>query len=299
MIPAESETVVTLNQKRAEALRAAYNTPPKDKAAWSKQAEAMREGIWEVFGGEPASNAPEVRTVNTFEWDGCHVETLAITTEPGMAVAALFLKPENAREKAPAAVFLGETDKQEVRGDARVAGLMKDGYCVLALDPRGMGETRGSYKENQIVSNSVHLGRPLFAQRVWDVLQAARYLESRRDIDSERLRCIGKGPSALLTLFAAALGTPFTALEAINPLASFRYFIENDQPQPLWLCVPNILNVADVAQVAALAAPAELHIVKPVGYGKEPIEAGSARVEFAFIEQVYALEELGEHFRLR
>ena len=298
MIPADSETVVTLNQKRADKFREAYNTPPKDEAAWSKQAETMRESIWEVFGGRPNDFVPKARTVDTFDWGDCSVQTVAITTEPGMEVAALFLRPKAVRDKAPCAVYLGEKDKQEVRGEARVETLLKEGWCVLALDPRGMGETLGSYPENQIVSNSVHLGRSLFAQRVWDVLQAARYLETRGDVDTAQLQCTGRGPSGVLALFAAALGGQFTAVEAVNPLASFRYFIENDQPQPLWLCVPNILKIADVAQAAALAAPAQVSIIKAVGYGNQPLEPEIARSEFAFAEKVYEMNDAEGGFRV-
>lgn len=299
MLPADSETVVTLNQKRAEELRAVYTSPPTDKKAWAEQAKNMRAAIWEVFGGRPDAFAPQARTVKAFDWNGCSIETLAITTEPEIEVAAWFLRPESASPKAPTALYIGEKDKEEVRGDPRLRTLLESGWCVLALDPRGMGETRGSYPENQIVSNSVHLGRPLFGQRVWDVLQAARYLEGRPDVDAARLRCIGIGPSATLALYAAALGGGFAELEATKPLASFRYFIENDQPQPLWLCVPNVLKVADVAQAAALAVPAQVTISEPVGYGNQPLEAETAQSEFAFAESVYGLENARERYSVK
>ncbi len=297
-IPAESETVVTLNRKRAEALRAAYNTPPGDNAAWEEQADALRNAIWEVFGGRPAESAPETRTAGTFDWDGRRVETLAIATEPGIEVAALLLQPATASGKAPAALYLGG-NKLEVRDDVRARKLLDEGWRVLALDARGMGETMGSYPENQIVSDSVHLGRPLFAQRVWDVLQAARYLQSRADVDAARLRCIGNGPSAVLALFAAALGGGFEHVDAVKPLGSFRFFIENDQPQPLWLCVPDILKAADVAQAAALAAPAWVAIVEAVGYGNQPLGVDAASSEFAFSRKVYEVMGIAERFDVR
>lgn len=298
-IPADSETVVTLNRKRAEALRAACSTPPTDEAGWTQQAGTMREALWDVFGGRPAGVAPEARTLDTFEWNGLRVETLAITTEPGMTVAALLLRSATAEGQAPAAIFLGESDKQEVRGDVRAQKLLEEGWCVLALDTRGMGETIGKYPQNQIVSNGVHLGRSLFAQRVWDVLQAGRYLATRSDVAADRLRCVGLGPSAVLALYAAALGDGFEEVEAVRPLASYRFFIENDQPQPLWLCVPNILKVADVAQAAALAAPSSVTIVEAVGYGNAPLDATAAQSEFAFAEAVHKLVGTPGRFTVR
>jgi len=259
----------------------------------------MREALWGVFGGRPADFAPEARTLDTFDWNGRRVETLAIATEPGMTVAALLLRSAALEGKAPVAIFLGENDKQEVRGDARAQKLLDEGWCVLALDTRGMGETMGKYPQNQIVSNGVHLGRPLFAQRVWDVLQAARYLATRSDVEAGRTRCVGLGPSAVLALYAAALDDVFEEVEAVRPLASYRFFIENEQPQPLWLCVPNILKAADVAQAAALAAPASVTIAEAVGYGNAPLDTSAAREEFAFAENVYKTVGAAARFTVR
>jgi len=106
-IPRDSETVVTLNRARAEELRAGHVGP-----------EALPEALWKCFGGRPAEYAPEARELGSFDWEGMRVTRLALTTEPGMEVAALLLRREGASEAGPATVYLGAADKAELREDA-------------------------------------------------------------------------------------------------------------------------------------------------------------------------------------
>ncbi|MBN2309472.1 MAG: acetylxylan esterase [Candidatus Hydrogenedentes bacterium] len=286
-IPAESETVVTLNRKLAEQFRQTYAEPPERRRQWKKQSRALRDAIWDVFGGRPEPAAPTARSVASFQWDGRRVETLALSTEADMEIAAVLVRPAQGDAPCPAVVYLHDSDKAQLRTDPQMAALLDAGWAVLGIDPRGLGET--AVHENHVTSDSICLGRSIFAQRVWDVIQAAEYLAARDDIDSGRIRCYGVGSGGLLALFAAALDAPFEAVAASTPLASYRFFLEDSQPQPISLCVPNILKVADVAQAAALAAPRPLYIHQPLGYGRNPLTADEAGEEFAFPREVYAL----------
>ena len=141
---------------------------------------------------------------------------------------------------------------------------------MLALDPRGMGETAAGFKENHLVSNGVLLGRPVFAQRMWDVMQAAAWLARQEGVDPARVMAFGREGGGLLAVCAAALGAPLEKVHADRMLARYTYFFENDQPQPIWLCVPDILEVTDIPAVAGLLGE-RLLLNEPVGYGKTPL----------------------------
>lgn len=286
-LPEDAETVVTLNRARAGELRAAYATPSADAAAWQTESARLQTALWDVFGGEPAAFEPTGTETEAFEWEGCRVTPVRLTTEPGMEIAAFLLRPANAPERAPAVVYEHETDKSQLRNDPVARELLGQGAMLLAIDPRGLGET--FVHENHLTSDSVCLGRHIFAQRMWDLMQAARYLAARADIDPARIAFYGRGPGGLLGVFAAALGAPFHAVAASKPLASLRYFIENDQPQPIWLAVPNLLKAADVAQAVALYAPRPVLIEAPLGYGLQALDGEVAAQEFAWTKQVFAL----------
>jgi cephalosporin-C deacetylase-like acetyl esterase len=293
-VPADSETVVTLNRKLADEQRKTYADPPSTAEAWESRAAAWRNEIWSILGAEPAAFTPAAKQTKTFSWEGIEVEALAVATEPGMEVAALLLKPADASGPCPAVVFMHERGKENAKDDPVVLKLLASGTAVLALDPRGTGETE--VHENHLTSDSICLGRPIFGQQVWDVMQAARYLGGRADTDGARVACHGRESGALLALYAAALGAPVERVVAERPLASYRFFLEDSQPQPISLCVPNILKVADVAQIAALAAPRQVTVLDAVGYGKQPLDVGAVQEELAFAAEVYRVCGVAEGF---
>ena len=124
---------------------------------------------------------------------------------------------------------------------------------------------------------------------VWDLLQYRRFLASRNDVDGAAISVHGVDAGALIALYAAALEPGFLAIQADNLLASYRYYLENDQPQPLSLCVPGVLEVIDIPQVAALAAPTPLTVTGLVGFGRETLAGGQS--DWAYAQQVYGLLE--------
>lgn len=286
-MPAGYETVVTLNRKCADEFRSKYPQAPTSAEAWKQRADAWRDEVWACFGGRPDAFTPTAKRVRTFAWDGHKVEVLRLTTEPGMEIPAVLVLPKNATKPCPACVVLGLEDKSHMESDRRVRSMLADGSAVLAIDPRGLGEVH--CHENHLTSDSVCLGRHIFAQRVWDVMQAVSYVSSRDDIDGGRIRCDGRNACGLHGLFAAVLGAPLASVELAAPPASFRYFLEDDQSQPIWLAVPNLLKVIDVAQVVALAAPRPVTLNGPVGYAKKPLRRQQLGDEFAFAAKVYDL----------
>ncbi len=292
-MPEDELTMVDLNRQRADALRVGYATPPDNADIWAQQAMAWRDALWEQLGGRPEDSAPKAQVIREFSWDAIQVEALSLEVEPGMSIAALTLTPPGATESADALLYLHDAGKAEARQDPLVRLLLDAGTTVLAIDPRGLGETQ--VHENHLTSDSICLGRPIFAQRAWDTLQAARYLKTRT---SGPIACYGYGACGLTAVFAAGLGAPIDRLLAERPLASFRFFLENDQPQPIWLSIPGMLETADVAQVAALAAPAALCLADAVGFGLKPLAPEQALEEFAFTQAAYALRQEGERFVL-
>ena len=291
-MPEGAETVVTLNQKRAEAFIAAYSNPPADKEAWMARAPEWREELWTVLGGKPAAYTPQIGLRRSFEQDGLHVETVSLEVEPGMEVGAVFARPIAQDTPRPATIFLGgHDDKQGAVLSGYAAEAAKIGP-VLVLDVRGMGE---SFKhQNHLTSDSIVLGRPLFGQQVWDLIQARRYLATRSDVVADQITVHGVESGGLIALVAAALSPDYIAVEVQEVLASYRYFLENDQPQPIALCVPGVLEVIDIPQVAALVAPIPLKVDGLIGFGKTRIEG--TENPWAYVETVYGLQGAGPSF---
>ncbi|GMV93887.1 MAG: hypothetical protein AMXMBFR82_36650 [Candidatus Hydrogenedentota bacterium] len=296
-MPEGHETVVTLNRAEADRQRTAYATPPDSAAVWNERAPAWREEVWEVLGGRPDPFVPTARVVNQFESDGLHVEVLAITTEPGMEMGAVFARKADATGAIPASVFIGgHDDKRAAVLDGYATGVVNGGAAVLVLDPRATGEA--FWHENHITSTAICLGRPLFAQQVWDVLQAGRYLGTREDVTADTVTCHGVDTGGLMAIYAAALDDVFAGIHVEDVLTSYRFFLEDAQPQSITLCVPNVLKTIDIPQLVALAAPTPINIVSAVGYEAAPLDAAALRDEFAFASQVFHLEGAQDAMRI-
>ncbi len=284
-MPEGAETVVTLNRQLAEGFIANYNTPPENKEAWEGRAPQWREEVWAVLGGKPESFKAARRFSKPFEQDGLYVENIVIAVEDKMEVGAIFARPIDQEGAKPATIFIGgHDDKQAAVLTGYAAEAVRTGP-VLILDPRGTG---WSYNHtNHLTSDSIVLGRPLFAQQVWDVMQARSYLAERDDVDGARISLHGDGQGGLLALYAAALDGDIAQVEATNVLASYRYFLEDEQPQPIALCVPNVLKVIDIPQVAALVAPRPLAVSGVVGYGLAGLSSEDAARDWAFTTAAY------------
>ncbi len=264
--PEGARSYAELIRGEAERLIASY--PPVDKA--------LRERLWDTLGGRPAAPQPTARELGKFEWQGHQVERLAIPTEvsPPLEVPALLIHPKQAAAKAPAVIFLDDGGKAAARVSPVVRGLLEKGHVVLALEPRALGE--GAVKLNHVASDAVLLGRPLLAQQAWDVLCAARYLKSRRDLGSEGVAILARGAVGLIAGVAGALSDDLSAGAIVGALASYALGIEDPPSQPLWAYAANMLKVADVPQLLVLWAPRPLLWADPVGSGRRPLASGEA-----------------------
>ncbi|MBL7646234.1 MAG: acetylxylan esterase [Candidatus Hydrogenedentes bacterium] len=294
-MPEGAETVITLNQQLAREQIGTYAAAPSDSKAWELRAPQWREELWAIMGGRPKPFEPTARTVNIFEWEGLRVEVLALMVEPGFEIGATLATPVDGAASDVASLFVGGFESRGAAlRDGRAAAAARNG-TVLVIDPRGSGESARNL--NQLVSGGIVMGRALFAQQVWDVVQAARWL-SHRNGAQVTVQANGEGDGALLALYAAALEAPFERLELQNLLASYRYYLENDQPQSILLSLPSVLDVADVPQIIALAVAAPIHIDGLIGFGKARLAGELSERELAYPRAVAALTGRQEGLKL-
>lgn len=292
--PADAETVVTLNRALAEKLTGVYARPPRTGRVWHDTAQQMRRSLWDVLGGKPEPFATRMTRHGSFTWHGSQVDKVSYATEPGLEVPALLLRSQRAASSGTAVLFVDENHKTAVREEVWLAEALAAGALVCALDPRGLGEVH--CHANHLASDCIHLGRPLFGQQLWDVLQVARRLVKEAGVD--RVVCFGRSAAGLLALFAGALGDDVTAVVAAGSLASYEYALENSQPQPLFVFTPNLLKVADVPQVIALCAPKPTVIWNAVGYGRKPLPRAAVATEFEFARRVFELSRAADRLHV-
>src|SRR5207247_8014082 len=99
-------------------------------------------------------------------------------------------------------------------------------------------------------------GRPAAAMAARDVIAAVDYLSRRRDVDMRRIAVTGAGTAGVVALLAAAWDQRIGAVIADCRGTTYR---DGGEGLPL---LPGILQVADVPQIASLAAPRPLWLAR-------------------------------------
>ncbi|NQT40805.1 MAG: hypothetical protein HQ581_25140, partial [Planctomycetes bacterium] len=191
----------------------------------SDSATALAE-VRRLTGIRPLSDLPEMKheVAGRIEREGYRIEKLILRPEPGIVLPALAFVPE--KPTGQAELYLHEGGKHvDAQPGGAIEALVRAGRLVLAVDLRGVGETRGSGNgkyaqylgpEWQDTSLAYMLGTSYLAMRAEDVLQCGRFLA--RYLPGEKpnevhLTSFGRtGPAAL---HAAALEPELFATASI------------------------------------------------------------------------------------
>jgi cephalosporin-C deacetylase-like acetyl esterase len=298
------ETVVTLNQKRAEKL------VPK-RAEWSSQAqlESYRKEIQkearQLSGMATAADSASVRTVpmNTFgviERSGYRIEKLIYESEPGIKVPALLFVPKAPEERKPAVIYVhGRGKAAEAGTGGDVEQLVRAGHIVLSIDARGMGETRqlpdrddffryfGVYES---AMTALLMGKPLVGMRAVDIQRGVDLLSGRSDVDLQRISAFGREKGAVPTLFAALLDARIKKLALEGMLVSYQSVVRHKIHREVFEdVIVGVLKSFDLPDLVAAMSPRPVWIVNgtdPLGHH---IDQGDLHTQYAIAQKSFRL----------
>lgn len=206
------EVLAAMHRERMVALLQSYaELQPAERAArfgkhWAK-----------LLGNiDPVAN-PKVTEGKAEEVPGGTLARFALEVEPGIVIPLLLLTPKAAKGPVPAVVMVSSTGKQDFLAfDDEIAALLKSGIAVCLPDVRGTGETRpgtsaerGSSRTSVSQTNLI-LGQPVIGSQLRDLRTVIRWLQSRKEIDKQKLAVCGVAFSMLNTK-ATKLTVPLDA----------------------------------------------------------------------------------------
>jgi len=254
------KTVRTLAREWAETALAALPEPGK------ADADDLRDDLAELLN-PPKAAEPTLTDAGEFESEGLHIRRFVLSVQEGIELPAFLAAGE---KDAPAVVIAdAASDPQSARQLLKAAHAV--GLSALYVSPRGHGETTAS--EHVICTDDILLGNSILGQRALDLAQAARALRELPEADDAPVGLLALGPQAgLYGLFSQALWHEFDAVAAGPMPGSYMDSFESEMPQAA--IVPNILSVADIPHVAALAAhrPLLAQWTGERGYAARPME---------------------------
>ena len=191
--------------------------------------------------------------------------------------------------------------------------LARKGNLVVAVDVRGIGETRPLHPasttcnefgqlfdlETAMSYMTWFMDQSLLGMRVQDVSRSVDYVTSRPDADTEHLHVIGKGMGGLWCLYAAALDPRIRSLISVQSLLSYRSLTEVDRYKyGADVFVPDVLLHFDLPQVAAAVTGRSLTLIQPLGAMKNPVEADTAEQAYAWTRAAYQAAGFRNLFRI-
>ena len=273
--------------------------------------DRLREKVTELIGGFPRERVPlDAVQIEVREFPTYVRETLTFTSRPGVEVLAYVLRPANVEGPLATVVCVpghGNGVDEIVGIDSGAADGAGDGYqrnfalqaveqglAVVAIEPMAFGHRRDPVTREQgratacepAAGAALLLGETMIGWRVWDVMRAIDYIETRPDLDARRVGCVGISGGGTCALFAAALDQRIRCTYLSGCLSTFRASIMS-----LAHCidnyVPGILNWAEMYDVAGLIAPRPLFSEAGTRDPIFPVDA--SQESFRLVKHIYAI----------
>ncbi len=172
-------------------------TEPLGPAAWQASLAQRRERWREMLGLSPLPPREDlVATVTgTLERGDYVVEKLHFQSLPGAYVFGNLYRPAKPTGRLPAVLYLCGHSLGKVNPpyQANPRWVAQHGYVALVLDPIQLGESQGlhhgTYREERWDWQS--RGYTPAGTEVWNAMRALDYLETRDDVDPQRLGVTG------------------------------------------------------------------------------------------------------------
>ncbi len=246
------ETVRTINF--AEARRLAAVRPP-----------VTLDSVKSALGWQSLPPVPPARKINEETRDGIRIEKLELTVEGGLPIPVLLFHPATVRR---AIVYANSSGKG---ADPDIFELVRAGALVLAVDPRGTGESyqapaRSGYRQDyQLAARAMLLGRNLVEMQTADLISAAQYLQSRPEAANRAPALYAKGALGPAAHFAAALHPAISELVLERSIVSYFHLAAAALHEGLnTVVVPGVLSRLDLPEVVKLIAPRPVILVSPI-----------------------------------
>ena len=212
---------------------AAIKTP----AQIEERKKYVRAKILELIGGLPDYRGPLNAKVTWTKDRGRYVvEGVLYESLPNYWVSANLYRPKTAG-KHPAVLFpLGHWDQGKAAAQRIAANLALKGFIVLAFDPIGQGERLQAYDSRigkSVIGGSteqhfmagalaVIAGENVARYFIWDGMRGIDYLQSRPEVDGERIGCTGCSGGGTQTTYISALDPRVKAAAPACYMQSFK-----------------------------------------------------------------------------
>jgi dienelactone hydrolase len=255
------------------------------KKDWEEWREKAYPKFMELLGEFPEKVDLEAELEYSVEEGGLIRERVVFNSEEYMSVPCQVLYPKSIRkDRSNAAIICshghGVYGKDPVAGIRSSSGHIKDinnmnynygeqmakaGFLTISPDLRVFGERRDGYDPfpgrdpcNVNFIKGAILGVYTLTLNIWDIKCCVDYLETREEVDPNRIGMMGLSQGGTMTTFVTAAESRIKAADIIgyvNPWSGFGIERANFCGSQI---VPGIFKYFDTDEIAGLIAPRPL-----------------------------------------
>jgi cephalosporin-C deacetylase-like acetyl esterase len=188
------------------------------------------------------------RTTGILERETFTVEKVLFESHPGFYVTAGLFIPRKRQKPAPAVIYACGHTSMGFRSETYqhvILNLVKKGFIVLAFDPIGQGErlqypdaeTGKSKMGGPTIEHSyagvqtLLTGTSLTDYFIWDGIRVLDYLETRTEVDMNRVGMTGRSGGGTQTVQIAACDNRIYAAAPECYLTNFKRLLQSIGPQ--------------------------------------------------------------------
>ncbi|MDT8303475.1 MAG: alpha/beta hydrolase family protein [Sedimentisphaerales bacterium] len=241
---------------------------------WENKRLIYRKQLFEMLSLDPLPKKTDLKPVitGTIEHDEFTVENIHFQSMPGLYVTANLYIPKDIEKPVPAILYVcghGPTKKNNISYGTKVsyqrhaAWFARHGYVCLIIDTLQMGEIEGihhgTYRYDMWWWNS--RGYTSAGAEAWNCIRSLDYLQSRKEVDKDRIGVTGRSGGGAYSWWIAALDERIKAAVPVAGITDLQNHVVDGSVEGHCDCM-FIVNTYrwDYPLVAALVAPRPLLI---------------------------------------
>ena len=244
----------------------------KDLADWEAKREGYRRQLLEMLGLDPLPERTDLKATVTgrAEHEEFVVEKLHFQSRPGLYVTASLYVPRKVEGRLPAVLYVcghGGSKKDGVSFGSKATyqhhggWFARNGYVCLTIDTLQLGEIEGIHHGTYRYKMWWWLNRGYTPAGVeaWNCVRALDYLQSRPEVDPDRLGVTGRSGGGAYSWWIAAIDERIKAAVPVAGITDLENHVVDGCVEGHCDCMYMVNTYRwDYPLVAALIAPRAL-----------------------------------------
>jgi dienelactone hydrolase len=276
---------------------------PARPEGWTERRKQVEASFREAIGLArlPERTPLNARVLRSHDLGDCILENVLFYSRPETPVPANVYRPKGTNGRLPAVLsvlghWLGDGKAAE-QNQILARKLVQLGFLVMTYDAIGHGERNHAGNTHHHAGYSLlPLGDTVAGWMVWDSIRAADYLESRPDVDPQRIGIAGNSGGGLNTLFTSAVDNRFRAAVVAGYVFEFQSWMKYGGRHCTCVYLPGLYRSMEWFEIAGLTAPRALLMLQ--GARDSIFPPTSARRAGRATESLYDLLDLRGRARL-